>query len=38
MKVTHVYRQARDAGNGRWVSLKFAAAHAKTTVIETVRR
>lgn len=37
MKPT-AYQRARDAGNGRWVSLRYALAHKATTVIQTIRR
>jgi hypothetical protein len=32
------YKVARDAGNGRFVSLLYAALHPLTTVVETVTR
>lgn len=38
MRVVKVYKVARDAGNGRFVSLAYAAKHAATTVIERIRR
>lgn len=33
-----VYREARDAGTGRFVSIAYALKHLRTTVIETIRR
>lgn len=33
-----VLKRARDSITGRFVSLAYAAAHAATTVVETVKR
>lgn len=38
MKIKHAYRQARDAGSGRWRSIAYALKHKGTTVVETIFR